>query len=179
MLQHQPARVLERMSICMGIGFQLPLPTDMNVAKEHSTAMEKHSTKEFNKMSAVAEASMHLRAMAGDSRAEGRWWHLRCLLGWHAQGAETRIRHLYYAEQRPTPEQLADIRRARAKHILDAHKARHDQRRQDAELLARLVALAEESDFEFYRPHLEALREAIDGQCGGAHSARNEDQTVG
>lgn len=158
MLQHQPARVLERMSIAKVIGLRLLLATEMNVAKELTGMSEKLSEHGAKAMSATAEASMRLQEMGRGLTDEGKWYQLRCLLGWH-RSAPSRVRHLYYGHAKPTVEEMDQIRRAHLRQRMDSLLERRDEDRKLLDSLRRDMEALQASDPDFYCEQIEALRE--------------------
>lgn len=109
-------------------------------------------------MSATAEASMRLQEMGRGLTDEGKWYRLRCLLGWHA-GAPSRVRHLYYGHAKPTVEEMDQIRLAHQRHRMERLLERRNEDRETIEALRRDVEMLEAQDPDFHSETIEILRE--------------------
>jgi len=108
-------------------------------------------------MAAIAEK---LGDLGGTGPLKAREWRIRCRFGRHDKAA-TAVRHLIYGERMPTIEEVKQIEAAHLKFC--AEKVRQNALETDAlfrEMHAALAAM-EESDPEFYRPHIEAVRELL------------------
>lgn len=108
-------------------------------------------------MTALADK---LEAIAGVGKLAEREWRVRVRCGWHRK-AKTMVRHLLHFERRPSHQEAQDIEAAYAK--LCAEKIEKN-RAENADLLNSIASFAEIAarvDAEFYRHHLEALRESL------------------
>lgn len=108
-------------------------------------------------MTAIAEK---LTALGGSGPLKSREWRIRHLLGWHTKAKST-VRHMLYGERYPSIDEAREIEAAHLKWCAD--KARQNAAENKAlfrEMRSALAAM-ESSDPEFYRPHIECVREML------------------
>ena len=101
-----------------------------------------------------------LNAIGGIGPLKSREWRIRSRLGWHTKAAST-IRHMIYGERLPSAEEAKEIEAAHLKYC--AEKVRQNAAENEAlfQQMRSALAAMEESDAEFYRPHIEALGELL------------------
>ncbi len=110
-----------------------------------------------------------LRRLGGAGPMKTVEWRIRVTLNWHSKAASA-VRHLLHGERRPTLEEAKDIEAA---HLLWCAQQVEANRRENHQLyIAMRTALAAmaASDPDFYRPHVEALRQLLlpaGGPSGG------------
>lgn len=78
-----------------------------------------------------------------------------------ASGARTAVRHLLYGERKPSAEEAKQIEAAHLKYCAEKIEANaHENAKLFASMRQALAAM-EASDPEFYRPHIETVRELL------------------
>lgn len=124
--------------------------------------MEKHS-KGFHSVSAALAQEMSEKLLqlggGGGRFSKSMVRPIMSRLKWWDTGADNRIRHLIYREQKPTPEQVRDVRRAYIKYRAERLAI---ERRENNAILADNVRTALEamqhSDPDFFARDIEAHR---------------------
>lgn len=108
-------------------------------------------------MTAVAE---RLAALGGEGRWKACEWRIRVRLNWHTK-AKSAIRHLVRGEQVPTLEEVREIEAAHLKYCAEKVEANRDENTRLFASMHSAIAAMEKSDPEFYRPHIEAIRDTV------------------
>lgn len=124
--------------------------------------------------STVAALAEKLDQIGGTGPLKAREWRIRTRCGWHAK-PKTFVRHLIYGERRPT---LEEGRQIEAAHLKYCAKKIEENRRENTELfdaMRQALEAMETSDPEFYRPHIEAVRDLL--FQGGHGTGETDDET--
>lgn len=108
-------------------------------------------------MTALAEK---LSAIGGAGKLEEREWRIRCRLNWHTK-ARSAVRHLLHGERKPSLEESKQIEAAHLRYCAEKIEANANENRQLFESMRQALAAMEASDPEFYRPHIETVRELL------------------
>lgn len=125
----------------------------------------------FSNLAAVAEK---LAALGGHGRLKEREWRIRVRLGWHRMPATT-IRHMLYGERRPSVDEAREIEAAHVRYC--AEKVRQNAAENEAlfQQMRSALAAMQESDPDFYGPHIEAVRNILfpNGDMGSQNRSKD------
>lgn len=108
-------------------------------------------------MAALAEK---LAAIGGGGKLAEREWRIRCRLNWHDKARST-VRHMLYGERRPDAEEAKQIEAAHLRYCAEKVKANAAENEAIFHSMRSALAAMEASDAEFFRPHVEAVRELL------------------
>jgi hypothetical protein len=101
-----------------------------------------------------------LRRIGGAGPLKTIEWRIRVRLNWHGK-ARSAVRHLLHGERQPS---LAEAKDIEAAHLLWCAQQVEANRRENLQLYQSMrsaLAAMEAGDAEFYRPHIEALRQLL------------------
>jgi hypothetical protein len=111
-------------------------------------------------MISSAEALDLLVQIAGPGKFAVRELRIKKRLNWRDK-ASSAIRHILQGERRLTPDEIRDIEIARIKFCADQIEANREVNRNLFSAMRSALAAMEVGDPEFYRPHIEAMRDAV------------------
>ena len=101
-----------------------------------------------------------LTALGGIGSFKSREWRIRVRLSWHTK-SKSAVRHILSGARKISLEEGREIEAAHIKWCASQVKAHRDA---DAKLFAEMQSAIEamqRSDPEFYRPHIEAVRDIL------------------
>lgn len=87
-------------------------------------------------------------------------WQIRARLKWHDK-AKSAIRHILRGDRKLSGQEEREIEAAHLRFCADAIKAKHDETKDLFASMRRAIDAMERSDPEFYRPHIEAVRDQM------------------
>jgi hypothetical protein len=126
---------------------------------------------EFSSMTALAEK---LAAIGGDGPLKSREWRIRSRLNWHTKAASA-VRHMLYGERTPSLEEAKQIEAAHLRYCAERINANAAENASLLREMQSALAAMEACDPEFYRPHVEAMRELLLQRWGQAGENGDKD----
>ena len=125
----------------------------------------------FLEKSSMAAIAKKLSAIGGQGRMKEREWRIRCRLNWHNKAASA-VRHLLHGERKPTIEETKQSEAAHLRFCAEKVKANAAENEALFASMRSAISAMEAADVEFYRPHIEAMRDIL-------FRDRNEAREVG
>ena len=109
-----------------------------------------------------------LSAIGGTGKFEVREMRIRTRLRWHTK-PKTAIRHMLQGEQRPDIEEAREIEAGHLKYCAEQIKANNNENVRLFESMRAALVAMQTTDPDFFRPHVEAVRELLfqPGNMGG------------
>lgn len=101
-----------------------------------------------------------LNAIGGTGKWLEREWRIRTRLNWHTK-ARSAVRHMAYGERKPSLQEAREIEIAHLKFCAETTEANREANARLYSEMRGAIAAMEQSDPEFYRPHIEALGELL------------------
>ena len=122
----------------------------------------------------MAALAAKLSELGGGGKLAEREWRIRCRLNWHRK-PKSAVRHLLYGERRPSLDEAKEIEAAHLRLCAEKIEANRDDNARLFAAMRTALATMEASDPEFYRPHIEAVRELLfrHGHRGGEGGDKN------
>ena len=117
--------------------------------------------------------AVKLSELGGDGKLSEREWRIRNRLRWHTKARST-VRHMLYGERQPTVDEAKEIEAAHLKHCAEKIEANRDENTRLFNSMRQALAAMEASDPEFYKPHIEAMRDVLLRNSGVADKAGGE-----
>jgi hypothetical protein len=122
-------------------------------------------------MTALAEK---LSAIGGDGPLKSREWRIRSRLNWHTKAASA-VRHMLYGERTPSLDEAKQIEAAHLRYCAERINANAAENASLLREMQSALAAMEACDPEFYRPHVEAVRELLLQRWGQAGENGDKD----
>ena len=112
-------------------------------------------------MTIALEVASKLLDLGGEPPLKSQIYRIKSALKWRDPAAANRIRHLVHQEQRPTPEQVDQIRLAHARHIIQKMRDRSAEDRVLLESIKDFLEIAQRVDSDYYQPVIQEIGELI------------------
>ena len=112
-----------------------------------------------------------LSEIGGDGPFKSVDWRIRVRLNWHHK-AKSAVRHILEGVRKIDLDEAAEIEAAHLKWCAEKVEANRDENRKLFDAMRKSIEAMEQGDSEFYRPHIEAVRDLllqhgnVSGQAG-------------